>query len=113
MSYYQYQAKLIKVVDGDTVDLEVDLGFSVLHKMRFRLLYINAPEMKGPERPLGLISKQHLIDLLGSEPLKIITHKDSSDVYGRYLCEIFIHETHSVNAQMVTDGQAIPFMVGE
>lgn len=86
---YNYNAKLLNIVDGDTVDMEVDLGFKMTTVQRFRLMGYNAPETRGPERDLGKAAKEHLQKLLplGSE-VAISTAK--SDSFGRYLCSIVI-----------------------
>ena len=60
----RYEAVVIKIVDGDTLDLAVDLGFMVSIEERFRLDGINAPEVKGEERPRGLAAKEYLEGLI-------------------------------------------------
>ena len=77
-----YQATLERVVDGDTVDIVIDLGFSTFRKERVRLYGIDAPEMNTPE---GRYVKSVLIDRLNEGGLKIRTIKDKRDKYGRYL----------------------------
>lgn len=54
---FRYIGTITKVVDGDTVDAVIDLGFTISVRERFRLLGINAPEIHGPETPEGLKSK--------------------------------------------------------
>ena len=113
---YEYKAELIKVVDGDTVDLKVDLGHSTFTEQRYRLYRINAPESRGPERPQGLEATEHLKFLIGKAensgyPLVIKTHQDKKGKFGRYLCDLygFIEpegEEVCLNDQMVFDGHA-------
>ena len=79
---YIYQATLERVVDGDTVDIVIDLGFSTFRKERIRLYGVDAPEIKTPE---GRYVKSVLIDRLNEDGLKIRTVKDRRDKYGRYL----------------------------
>ena len=91
---FEYKVKLIKVIDGDTVDLEVDLGFGMKFQERFRLYGINAPETRTrnkEEKTKGMKTKAWLRDLLNNNPdsLFIRTHKDKKGKFGRYLCEIF------------------------
>lgn len=93
---YTYKAELIRVVDGDTVDLKVDLGFRMSTVTRFRLYGIDAPERDKK-------AKAHLFELL-SDSLTIETHKDP-DNFGRWLCTIYKGETN-INKQMVEDGFA-------
>ena len=109
---YIYRAKLINVVDGDTVDLAVDVGFRVSITDRFRLLGINAPEMHGTSSPAGKEAKAALASMLaGVETLTIKTHK-GQDKYGRWLVEISTgDESQTVNDRMVREKFAVPYMV--
>lgn len=115
---YEYRAQITKVVDGDTVDAEVDLGFHVQFTMRLRLFGINAPEMNTSAGPL---SKAHLIELLSPPteppipagiylPVTIRTQKDRTEKYGRYLATIIRTDGVDVNALMVADGFAIGWL---
>jgi micrococcal nuclease len=102
---YKYKAKCLKVVDGDTVDLEVDVGFKMSFKHRFRLAKINAPEIRGEESENGLKTKDWLtLHILGEE-LEIYSYKDKDDKYGRYLATIFF-EGEDINQKMVDLGLA-------
>ena len=91
---YTYQAKLIEVVDGDTVDLLIDLGFGVHVKERCRLYGIDAPEMP---TEAGKAAKAHLESLLGAATgeLFVATRKmtrkpkEKTDKYGRYLAVLY------------------------
>jgi len=102
---YEYRAKLLRVIDGDTILVELDLGFRIYYQQALRLYGINAPEIIGAERDKGLASKQHLTDLLTPNFL-IRTFKNPGDKYGRWLAEIFT-PLHFINAKMVADGYAI------
>jgi micrococcal nuclease len=87
----EFRARCEKVVDGDTVDLYIDLGFHSFRRERFRLLKINAPEMKGDSKEAGQASKDFMTSLLmkeGEWPLRIVTKRDP-DLYGRWLAEIY------------------------
>ena len=115
MSDYRYDAKLREVHDGDTVTLDVDLGFEISQRMHIRLYGINAPEINTPE---GRASKTHLEYLLvGHDGLVLESIKDRADKYGgRYLGIIKIvppvspvggpQGDKNVNMQMVEDGFA-------
>ena len=91
---YTYQAKLLNVIDGDTVDLMIDLGFGVHVKERCRLYGIDAPEM--PTEP-GKIAKAYLESLLNAATgdLFVATRKmvrkpkEKTDKYGRYLAVLY------------------------
>jgi micrococcal nuclease len=101
--------KIEKVVDGDTIDITVDLGFSMFTKQRVRLIGIDTPESNSKdetERKLALEAKDYAIKWFVNHPnLAIRTTKD--DKYGRILGEFFATgQTESLNAQMVRLGYA-------
>ncbi len=111
---YNYRASVIKVLDGDTVDLNVSLGFEMYHKCRFRLLGINTPESMGKDAcEAGKVAKQFMIDLLPAGTHVIVkTKKDKKEKYGRMLCELFLCEEDgspkdiSVNQTLIKEGHA-------
>jgi micrococcal nuclease len=108
---YEYNARLTRVVDGDTVWLDVDLGFGVHTNADFRLFGIDTPEVIGTTRVAGLAAKVELERLLALGTLRIQTHKgDESDKYGRWLADLFVRqgdgtELH-VNGRLVSGGFA-------
>lgn len=88
---YIYPAKLVNVVDGDTIDVDLDLGFNiVLKKIRVRLLDYNAPECKGEEFKLGNIAKESLKKVLDCSKIYVSTTK--SDVFGRWLAHVYFEK---------------------
>jgi micrococcal nuclease len=117
---YIYKAELIRVVDGDTVELMIDQGFDTSRKERFRLYGVDAPEMNTAE---GKAAKAWLWDAL--QPLEAIyvqtiqlSTKAKRDKYGRFLAVLYdelptlvpimrepIHPS-SINARMITEGHA-------
>jgi len=101
---YDYKATIIKVIDGDTVDVAIDLGLRIYTQQRIRLYGINAPEMRTTQGPAA---KQRLSELLpaGSE-VRLRTFKDSQEKYGRYLGIFIDSEGHEVNQRMVAEGHA-------
>jgi micrococcal nuclease len=105
MTLYFYKANLIRVVDGDTVILDVDLGFGLWRKnFSYRLLRINAPELRSEG---GLQSKDRLIALCDGKQLYVTTVK--ADSFGRYLVELMYEENgkfYNINDSMVSQGFA-------
>jgi micrococcal nuclease len=117
---YIYEAGLIRVVDGDTVDLVIDLGFDTFRHERFRLYGVDAPEMR---TEAGKAAKAWLEDAL--MPLEVIyvqtiqlETKAKRDKYGRFLAVLYgdlatvtmvmresVHPA-SINARMITEGHA-------
>jgi micrococcal nuclease len=104
-----------KVVDGDTVYGDVDLGFNIgFKKMEFRLSGINTPETKGATREAGLTSKKFVEDAILNKDVIIVTKKDGKEKYGRYLAEIFFlvgAEWISLNKTLLDKSLAVEFMV--
>lgn len=97
---------MIRVVDGDTLHLDVDLGFDIKRKDAFRLYGLNAPEMS---TEAGLAAKEWLIAKLTEGVLIITTHKDRREKYGRYLATLWIDQKN-VNQAMIEEGHAVPYM---
>lgn len=102
---YEYRATVIRVIDGDTVDCRVDVGFRVSIDMRFRLAGINAPEM---DTEAGKAAKVRLMELMpqGIE-LLVRTQKDRQEKYGRYLGTFLDLDGHSINDRMFREGHAV------
>jgi micrococcal nuclease len=98
---YTYYTKIDKVVDGDTVDVFIDLGFSVWHKERIRLSGIDTAEKN---TPLGKALKAYMISLLEGKTVKLEVTKP--DKYGRYLGKIYLNSEESINDQLIKTGLA-------
>jgi micrococcal nuclease len=110
---YEYRVKKITgVVDGDTIDVDIDLGFNVSFSQRVRLAGIDTPESRTSdkfEKTLGLESKEYLKSKLKDAKVVVIkTEKpDSSEKYGRILGWLYVDgDTVSVNDHMIEDGYA-------
>lgn len=86
---YLYQGTCISVYDGDTVTVVVDLGFSMRFELTCRLYGIDTPEIRGEERPDGLISKDFVKEKILGKRIWFKTYKDRTGKYGRYLAQIF------------------------
>lgn len=97
MVNYVYNAKCLRVVDGDTLELAVDLGFNVSINIRGRLLNVNAPELfSGSNRENGKLAKLYLENLVKDKDLRINTYKDRT-TFGRWLVEIKYLSGEDVN----------------
>jgi len=110
---YEYFVKEVKnVVDGDTIDVVIDLGFDILFASRVRLAGIDTPESRTTdkaEKALGLEAKEYLKKhLKDAKSVVIRTEKmDSSEKYGRILGWVYVNgESESVNNKMINDGYA-------
>jgi len=110
--YEYFVREVTKVVDGDTIDVVIDLGFSIMYASRVRLAGIDTPESRTRdkrEKELGLESKKYLVDRLKAAKRVVIkTEKlDSSEKYGRILGWLYLDgDTVSVNNEMVKYGYA-------
>jgi endonuclease YncB( thermonuclease family) len=101
---YQYKAKINRVVDGDTVNLTIDLGFRLTYTANCRLAGINAPEMNTAE---GKASKEWLSGYLVTDlPFDITS--TGLDKYGRPIVELFFNKM-SINQKMVEEGYAAKY----
>lgn len=110
---YVRLAKLVRVIDGDTVELDIDLGFSITIRERVRVLGINTPEMKGATRERGQAARDFTIDWFHDHGVNVVcrTSKDKEDSFGRFLAEITCG-ADSLGADLLASGNAVPFMVG-
>ena len=114
---YEYRVKqVLRVVDGDTIDVDIDLGFDISFTSRVRLAGIDTPESRTTdkkEKVLGLEVKQRLKELLSkSSSVVIRTEKpDSTEKYGRILGWLFIDGAEkSINEGLIADGYAWGYM---
>jgi micrococcal nuclease len=114
---YEYRVKKVTgVVDGDTIDVDIDLGFNISYSQRVRLAGIDTPESRTTdkkEKVLGLEVKQRLKDILTNASIVVIrTQKpDSTEKYGRVLGWLFVDGAEkSVNEALIADGYAWGYM---
>ena len=113
---YIYRIKqILKVVDGDTIDASIDLGFDISLEKRIRFAGIDTPESRTTnlkEKALGLESKEWLKKALeGAKDIIIKTEKpDSTEKYGRIIGHLFINgQETSLNNQMIEEGYALSY----
>lgn len=124
---YEYRCKVLRVVDGDTVDVDIDLGFGVMLKdERVRIMGIDTPESRTRdkvEKKFGLASKERLKQLIGGKSgpiLKTQINKDGEDMkgkFGRILGDFTVYDARVDAWRMVTDilveeGHAVAYFGG-
>lgn len=114
---YEYRVKkLLGVVDGDTIDVDIDLGFDISLSKRVRLAGIDTPESRTSdkfEKALGLESKEYLKKHIKDAQQIVIKTElpDSSEKYGRILGWLYVDGgTKSINETMIEDGYAWGYM---
>lgn len=107
---FHYNARVVSVYDGDTCRVDIDLGLGTwVHNESIRLYRINAPEVRGAERPDGLKSRDFLRELIDGKNIILQTVRDKKGKYGRYLGEIWLQvegEYKNVNDLLVENGLA-------
>jgi Micrococcal nuclease (thermonuclease) homologs len=107
MRFVYENAIVTKIIDGDTVDVSIDLGFDITVNKRVRFYGINAYETRGEEKPLGLLAKQHLIDIMPVGSV-ITLHSLGVDKYGRCLGDLYYNGLH-INQDMIDKGHAVEY----
>ena len=121
---YRYNAKLDRVVDGDTIDAEIDLGFELTIKMRIRLGGINAPESRTrnlAEKKMGLAAKERLKEMLEGSANEFELESTKLGKYGRVIGRIHISKLSGkdtitqvcVNDKLVEEGYAVEYDGGK
>jgi micrococcal nuclease len=113
---YQYKCKINKVLDGDTVDIDLDLGFNiVLVNQRVRMAGVDTPESRTSnkeEKPRGLLSKKKLAEKLPIGSWQIIETQKSDnndDKFGRILGVFILEDGTKVNDWLIQNNYAVPY----
>lgn len=107
---YTYKAELVRVIDGDTVVLDIDLGFETwLRNQPIRLFGLNTPEITGQEKPEGLKAKAWLEERLSGHEIVLQSIQDKKEGFGRWL-GILHADGANVNDEMLESGIAEKFM---
>jgi len=109
---YTYKALVKSIYDGDTLRADIDLGFGViLADQSLRLLGIDTPEIRGVERPQGIISRDFVVERIpvGSY-VTLKTVKDRKEKFGRYLATVYYgEEQKNLNEELLSSGMATPY----
>ena len=114
---YEYKVKVLRIIDGDTIDVDVNLGFDVvLSKQRVRLYGIDTPESRTrnkEEKIRGLLSKEYLKDKCPKDSIITLVSKERGK-FGRILGILYNEENKelSVNDRMIEEGYAVPYTGG-
>ena len=111
---YHYSAKVIDVHDGDTIKVDIELGFGIILKNQtFRFFGINAPEIHGDTKTAGLQTTSHVQNVLADKEIIIVTFKDGKEKFGRWLGRIFYHNGEiwtNLNQELIDMGLAVKYM---
>lgn len=115
---YTYRCKILRVVDGDTVDVDIDLGFGVwMHKERVRMMGIDTPESRTrdlEEKAFGVASKERLKELLPIGSMQVLkteidkSGEDAKGKFGRILGD-FLIDSRRVSKILINEGHAVEY----
>jgi micrococcal nuclease len=113
-SMFEYQCKIIRVVDGDTTDVDIDLGFGVwMKKQRVRFYGVDTPESRTSdkeEKVYGLMAKEFVKSYLPKGSTQVLrTHKDGVGKYGRILGEFLVDDSTTVNQLLIDKHHAVAY----
>ena len=118
---YEYKCKILRVVDGDTVDIDIDLGFGVwMHKERVRMMGIDTPESRTKdtvEKAFGLASKNRLKELLPIGSIQVLkteidkSGEDKKGKFGRILGDFLIEGKRATDI-LIEEGHAVAYFGG-
>ena len=103
---YTYSAFVQKVYDGDTITVRVDLGFHTFRVERLRLARINAWEVRGTERPAGLLARDWLRSQILGKDVTVTTEQDKQGKFGRYVAEVLMPDSGNLSDALVATGHA-------
>lgn len=109
---FEYNAKLVRLIDGDTMILDVDCGFNITVRERFRLSRVNAPELMSIS---GMQARTFVaLQLQKATALKISSEKSRQEKFGRWLCELYFQTAEtgdhwqSLNQLLLDTNHAVP-----
>lgn len=101
---YEYKAKITRVVDGDTFDAIVDLGFNVTFAIRIRLRLYDTPETWRPRNDLeeahGNQATEFVKNVIEGKDVRIVTYKDGASIYGRYEADVYYHDLSGIERNL-------------
>ena len=110
---YEYKCKMVRVVDGDTVDVDIDLGFGVwMRNQRIRMYGIDTPESRTSdevEKLYGKAATAFLVKWTNAGDLTLRTFKDDRGKFGRILGELWYGREHKINQLLVDNHHAVRY----
>jgi|TARA_R110000796_G_C14520468_1_gene430814 micrococcal nuclease len=113
---YEYKVEILKVVDGDTVDVNIDLGFNIwMRKERVRIMSIDTPESRTSdkiEKVFGIAAKERLQQLLGKTAIlvtEVINGVDARGKFGRTLGDFYTEDGRKCGDILIEEGHAVRY----
>lgn len=112
---YTYRGSVARVIDGDTMEINIDLGFHISVRRTFRLYGINTAEkISGEAGEPGKKAENFVRELVEGKAVIVQTFRDKLEKYGRYLAEVFaVGDNFSVNKRLLAAGLAVEYMGGK
>ena len=112
---YVYRCTVSKVVDGDTVDVDIDVGFGITVHKRLRFLGVDTYETRGKEKEKGLEAKFALEEMIyNAKAVYVQTKMDATGKYGRVLAWLWVADDEgiiNVNQQLLIEGHGVPYEI--
>ena len=107
---YHYTAKVTECYDGDTITVDIDLGFGIwMRDQKIRLFGIDTPEMRGVDRVDGIIVRDLVRDILIDKTVTLKTERDASGKYGCWLATVII-DGMDLNQMLLDEGHAEEYL---
>lgn len=111
---YIYNAKIVRVIDGDTIEVDTDLGDGIWkHKEKIRLYGVDAPELRGPAKEAGLEAKEWMATKLVPGTMVLIRSIEKPEKFGRRLASMWVPgDAETISAQLIKAGLARSYFGG-
>lgn len=106
---YTYKISDIRVVDGDTIECIVDVGFHIKLKQKFRFTGIDCPEIKGESREQGLVATEYTKKFFSEFEKGYWVETAKPDKWGRWLAKVYNKNNVCLNTQLLSEGLAVPY----
>lgn len=103
---YEYNAEVLRVVDGDTYEILVNVGFDIFHKIHLRLQGVNAAEIDGPTKTEGYIAKDYVTDLFSEYNNQIVIRTKYKRSFTRWVGDVFING-FNLAEHLLVEGYAV------
>lgn len=108
---YTYRAIVDRVVDGDTYDVTVDLGFKIYHKIRVRLRNVDTPEVFGSRASeAGRIAAAYVTNMILGKEVVITTYKTNAKSFDRWVADVTVDDYVDLGTHLIAEGYAVAWV---
>jgi len=105
----KYEAEVLRVIDGDTVEMRIELPLNISVTKHVRLAGVNTPELKGETKEAAQKAKDYVVSALAAAVAVQVEIRKDSDKYGRPLVDLYV-DGNTINQALLREGLAVPFM---